>query len=56
MQQMQEIIMNQSASMQDTQKVVEEVIAQIGSSMQSILRSKKAQDIWKIPEMKCYRR
>ena len=35
MQQMQEIIMNQSASMQDTQKVVEEVIAQIGQIKES---------------------
>ena len=42
MQQMQEIIMNQSASMQDTQKVVEEVIAQIGSSMQSIRQIKES--------------
>ena len=34
--------MNQSASMQDTQKVVEEVIAQVGSSMQSIRQIKES--------------
>ena len=36
MQKMQEIIMSQSESMKDTQKVVEEVVAQIANSMQSI--------------------
>ena len=41
MQKMQEIIMSQSESMKDTQKVVEEVVAQIANSMQSIQQIKE---------------
>lgn len=41
MQKMQEIIMSQSESMQDTQKVVEEVVAQIANSIQSIQQIKE---------------